>query len=639
MITLEEIEKKYDRQVLNKISYEFESGKLYVIKGVSGCGKSTLFHIIGGLERDFSGKILLDGKEYKKSQKNLKNMTGYVFQYSLLLSNITVMENLLFIKNDKEQMEKLCEDFGITYLLEKYPEQISGGERQRISIVRALLKEPKLLLADEPTASLDAANSKKTAEIIGKLKSEDKIILVATHEHYFDELADEILYLKYGEIERVEKVLKNKKENIKEEWKEKTDGKSKRKEQMRDKNSEIEKKKSGKTQENMDKVMKHLGPIQYNFRRNKKMLHLSSLLPFVAIFLLILLASTIQNSFEKEYMRSVKENYPVDAFNLYQYQLETFPYKDKIGIYEYYTATEDDVTAFYLAEKENSVLSIEGMIEYGRFPEETGEILVTREFLESRYGETVNPKEYVGEKIKFMNQEFEISGILFSMAETVPGSGKNDQFTSYFESDIYYRRAEGNLIFVPYDIIKTFLKPQVKTDEVGEVLIRGYCRELFDDSEVLEELRRRNSNGRVNVFDTEIANAQKSVDDIVKILLLVFVVCFVISCLFMSSQIQIELFYRKKELGFLQVFGMEKKRIRGILFSGYMIKAIAAFGMAAGIYAFLLLLYFIFTKQWIFLNPTHVMVVLIGVCVIYFSTVFYSAQKFLRKDVIKLIVE
>ena len=640
MITLEEIGKKYDRQVLNKISYEFESGKLYVIKGISGCGKSTLFHIIGGLERDFSGKILLDGKEYKKSQKALKNMTGYVFQHSLLLSNITVKENLLFIKNDKEQVEKFCEDFGITYLLEKYPEQISGGERQRVSIVRALLKEPKLLLADEPTASLDAVNSKKTAEIIAKLKSEDKIILVATHEHYFDELADEILYLKYGEIERVERAFKKEEENTKEELEEKVSGKLKRKEQVGDKKIfETEKNKSEGMQGNSIKKTKNLSSIQYNLHRNKKILHFFSLLPFTAIFLLILLASTIQNSFEKEYMRSVKENYPVDAFNFYQYQLETFPYKDKIGIYEYYTATEDDVTAYYLAEKKDSVLSIEGMIEYGRFPEETREILVSREFLESRYGETVNPKDYVGEKIKFMNQKFKISGILFSMAETVPGSGKNDQFTSYFESDIYYRRSEGNQIFIPYDIIKTFLEPQVKTDEGNSVIIRGYCRGLFDDSEVLEELRRRNPNGRVNIFDTEIANAQKSVDDIVKILFLVFVVCFVISCLFMSSQIQIELFYRKKEIGFLQVFGMEKKRIRAILFSGYFIKAVASLAMAAGMYAFLLLLYFVFTKQWIFLNPAHVMVVIIGICFIYFSTVFYSAQKFLRRDVIKLIVE
>lgn len=369
------------------------------------------------------------------------------------------------------------------------------------------------------------------------------------------------------------------------------------------------------------------------------MLRFFSLLPFAAIFLLILLASTIQNSFEREYMRSVKENFPVDAFNLYREQLETFPYKDKIGVYEYYTATEADVTAYYLAEKKDSVLAIEGMIECGTFPKETGEILVSREFFESRYGETANPKEYVGADINFMNQEFKISGVLFSMDETVPGSGKNDQFTSYFESDIYYRRTEGNRIFIPYDTIKTFLEPQVKMDERGGVLIRGYCRGLFDDSEVLEELRKRNPNGRVNLFDTEIANAQKSVDDIVKILLLVFLVCFVISCLFMSSQIQIELFYRKKELGFLQVFGMEKKRIRGILFWGYLIKVAASLGMAAGIYAILLFLYFIVTKQWIFLNPAHVMAVLIGILVIYFSTVFYSAQKFLRRDVIKLIVE
>ena len=128
-------------------------------------------------------------------------------------------------------------------------------------------------------------------------------------------------------------------------------GKTEKKEQTGEKKeSGIEKKKSEETREDTREKRKPLSSIQYNLRRNKKMLRFFSLLPFAAIFLLILLASTIQNSFEREYMRSVKENFPVDAFNLYREQLETFPYKDKIGVYEYYTATEADVTAYYLAE-------------------------------------------------------------------------------------------------------------------------------------------------------------------------------------------------------------------------------------------------------------------------------------------------
>lgn len=149
-IVLENIEKSYDRPVLKSINYSFETGKIYVIKGVSGCGKTTLFNIIGGLEKDYSGKVskILNADEKDSSAE----IIGYIFQYSLLLSNITIKDNLLLIKNDEGLINNLCESVGIAHLLEKFPEHLSGGERQRVAIVRALLLEPQILLADEPTA-------------------------------------------------------------------------------------------------------------------------------------------------------------------------------------------------------------------------------------------------------------------------------------------------------------------------------------------------------------------------------------------------------------------------------------------------------------------------------------------------------
>lgn len=210
-LNLFDIKKDYDGTVvLRGVSHTFESGKMYVIKGVSGSGKSTLLNIIGGLDHDFEGEITAD-----ENQTGWR--TGYVFQNSLLLSGVTIADNLLMIKKDYNKIQTLAEQLNVDGLLTKYPEQISGGERQRISVLRMLLGEPEVILMDEPTASLDAANSEKIAELAAGLKyrtaagskyktreekdtSGGRIVIIATHEHYFDCLADEIMFLDYGRI-------------------------------------------------------------------------------------------------------------------------------------------------------------------------------------------------------------------------------------------------------------------------------------------------------------------------------------------------------------------------------------------------------------------------------------------------------
>lgn len=200
MLFLDHIEKSYDRTVLQNITCGFYEGRLYVIKGVSGSGKSTLLNIIGGLERSDGGNILLDERDVTR-KGILREQSAYIFQQSLLLSGITIMDNLLLIRNDSRYIRALAERFHVQELLEKLPTQLSGGERQRISIIRALLQEPAILLADEPTASLDEENSMNIAEVLAGLRKSGKTIIVATHEPYFDELADEILYLNYGTLE------------------------------------------------------------------------------------------------------------------------------------------------------------------------------------------------------------------------------------------------------------------------------------------------------------------------------------------------------------------------------------------------------------------------------------------------------
>ena len=151
MLRLDNITKQYDRVVLDRVSYTFEPGKLYVIKGVSGCGKTTLLNIIGGVEKSFEGEIV--------KQPTLR--MGYIFQYSLLLGDASVLDNLRLVCDDLPKIEMLARRVGIETLLHKYPGELSGGERQRVAIARALVRKPDILILDDSASALDYATDAK----------------------------------------------------------------------------------------------------------------------------------------------------------------------------------------------------------------------------------------------------------------------------------------------------------------------------------------------------------------------------------------------------------------------------------------------------------------------------------------------
>lgn len=605
-ITVKNIEKNYDKPVLKQISHVFESGKLYVIKGVSGCGKTTLLNIIGGIEEDFGGEIYIDDMKYESSD-SIRDITGYVFQNSLLLSNITVMENLLLIHNDSERVMELCKEFGVEDLKDKYPSQLSGGERQRIAVVRAMLINPMLLIADEPTASLDEENSVNTAEIIAGLKEQGRVVIVATHEHYFDELADEIIYLEYGEIENV--VTNNAEAN----------GRT----VVGEKSFEAETK------------CRNMSAVKYCAKRDRKFFKPLTLLPFMLSFMLIMIVSTIQNNFESEYMKLITEHYPTDSFSIFESELNSFTYKDELKIYDYYTFEENGVTAFYLADRKDSVLSIDGMIMYGTFPDKSEEIIVSYEFVRAKFKNETDMENIVGEKYVFMDKEFIISGILYSIDMKISQEGRNEGFSTHYNNDVYYRRHEGSIIYIPYDTIQTLGNKSVK-EYSDLVILNASYPDLFEHEEVMKELEIIN-NGSVNEYYSKVEAAQSALDGMVIILTVVFMVCFVISCIFMSSQIQIELFYRRKELGFLQLFGLPKKRVKELVFSGYIIKLAAAFVIAAAVYILCIGVYFAVTGHFVFMNMLHALVVIAAICLFYCMTVMLTMGKFLKKAVIELI--
>lgn len=203
LISLKEVSKKFDnKKVLEKVTLDFDLGEFVVVLGKSGVGKSTLLNILDySLKIDF-GKLLFQDKILKKEEiKGIKNKyIRKVYQNHNLIPYYTVYENLLLSKiisnNEIEEIDKFITYFGFEELKDKYPDQISGGEKQRIAIIRALLDNPLIILADEPTGSLDEKNSKKVLDLLKKNKQGKLIILVTHNNEIAEKYADRVIELK-----------------------------------------------------------------------------------------------------------------------------------------------------------------------------------------------------------------------------------------------------------------------------------------------------------------------------------------------------------------------------------------------------------------------------------------------------------
>lgn len=218
MITLENICKEFKNgeetiQVLNHIDLHVKKGTVTAIMGKSGCGKTTLLNIIGGLITPTSGNVFIDGMpvNYQKS-KDLYDLRrksiGYVVQNFALISQKTVLENVLLpiqkehhIRNKRQYAENLLAEMGIADKRNKYPSQISNGERQRTAIARALVGHKQIILADEPTGALDYANAEQVITLLKTLVKEQNItVLLATHDREIAAKCDRILQISYGKI-------------------------------------------------------------------------------------------------------------------------------------------------------------------------------------------------------------------------------------------------------------------------------------------------------------------------------------------------------------------------------------------------------------------------------------------------------
>lgn len=198
-------------QVLKGVTVGVDQGSMCVIQGTSGSGKSTLLNCIGGLDMVDSGSIQVDGKEMvglkpEELSDYRRDYLGFIFQFYNLVPNLTVRENIqvcAYLTENPLNMDELLDILGLTEHQNKFPAQLSGGQQQRCAIARALIKNPKLLLCDEPTGALDSKTSRDILVLLEKINAQyGTTMLIVTHNNAIKDMVDQVIILKDGLIRK-----------------------------------------------------------------------------------------------------------------------------------------------------------------------------------------------------------------------------------------------------------------------------------------------------------------------------------------------------------------------------------------------------------------------------------------------------
>ena len=217
-VKLQDITKIYkmgevEIRAADRISFSIEKGEFVVIVGPSGAGKTTVLNILGGMDTATDGTLTVDGEDI--TSYNSKKLTGYrrddigfVFQFYNLVPNLTALENVelaLQICRDPLDAKEVLEEVGLGDRLDNFPAQLSGGEQQRVSIARALAKNPKLLLCDEPTGALDYNTGKAILKLLQNMcRERGMTVIVITHNQALAPMADRLIHIKNGQVSKME---------------------------------------------------------------------------------------------------------------------------------------------------------------------------------------------------------------------------------------------------------------------------------------------------------------------------------------------------------------------------------------------------------------------------------------------------
>ena len=225
LISLKNISKSFSNNkkinVLKRINYSFTKGKIYSLVGPSGSGKSTLLNVLSLIDKPTTGSLIINKtpvnfSENVKNDKIRSSKIGIIYQQNNLLPDFTALENVylagLALTNDKknsiERAKEIIKTMGLSSREAHFPSELSGGEMQRIAMARALINEPEIILADEPTGSLDHTTAKEVFNVLYKLKNKNRLIIYATHNRFFANMADCKLEMIDGNIKTVNARIK-----------------------------------------------------------------------------------------------------------------------------------------------------------------------------------------------------------------------------------------------------------------------------------------------------------------------------------------------------------------------------------------------------------------------------------------------
>lgn len=199
--------------VLNEVDMSVEKGEICTVLGQSGSGKSTLLNVVGGLDSADGGKIIIDGHDIAGFDNDAlsayrRNYLGFVFQFYNLVPNLTVLENIQvgeYLSENPLNTQEIMSVLGLSELKDRFPQELSGGQQQRCSIGRALIKNPKLLLCDEPIGALDYQTSKDILELIEDINGRfNTTILIVTHNRAISDMTHKTVFLKDGRVSKTE---------------------------------------------------------------------------------------------------------------------------------------------------------------------------------------------------------------------------------------------------------------------------------------------------------------------------------------------------------------------------------------------------------------------------------------------------
>lgn len=541
------IDKTYDRSILCDVNCSFEASKLYVIKGISGSGKTTLLQILGLIDNDFDGTYYFQNTDIKKLKKRelekIRHQIGYMRQESLLIPELTVYENLHMFSNDVDNIKTLAEHFSISDLLEKFPSQLSNGERQRVSLIRALLQDIKVLLCDEPTASLDDETSKQIVHVIQNLRNHGMCIIVATHEDCFDEACDELISIRDGKC-----VITS----------------------INEHHSVMEK----PIIKEIDKKQKYIKQdINYALLRNKKKRFVFSIF-CVIFFFFTFTALGAYFHFEDSYTTAVINDYPTHTFivtnDFINKKIKKAPMDQVIQYDDYRLIENDTIYTTYLPYRD-STLRIPNAIIYGNFPKKNNEVLVNQIYAEREVNKN-NIESLIGNEIHIpnTNKEYKISGIIGLENDVV------------FDKNPYYTNAKSSaFVFIAYDDgKKLFSKTEndsilmsVKEDATSDAWEYFQNREgLFSWDSIIEE----------KVFVVQF---------VTMIIFGIVISILFISFLFLYQMVNLEMYHRRREFGYLRLFGISNHRISRIVSMHYFYQIIVPLGITLILYYLMIGIY------------------------------------------------